>query len=73
MTLEERKIGLINWITKVSSEEVLEKIEQIKGEENWFDSLPAEVQEAVWESKAQGDKGEFQDTEAQYNKLRKLL
>lgn len=73
MTLEERKLGIINWITQIGSEKIIEKIERLKGEENWFTQLPNEVQKAIEESKAQGDDGKYMDPEAQNKKLKNLL
>jgi uncharacterized protein (UPF0335 family) len=73
MTLEERKLGIIKWITQIGSEKVIEKIERLKGEENWFSQLPNEVKKAIEESKAEGEEGKFMDQKAQNEKLKNLL
>lgn len=73
MNIEERKLGLISWITQIGNEEVIEKIEQLKGEESWFNSLPKDVQQAIKESQAQGEEGIFLDTKAQIEKLKNLI
>jgi len=73
MTLEERKLGIINWITQIGNEKIIEKIEHLKGEENWFSQLPEGAQKAIEESKAQADEGKFMDSEAQIEKLKNLL
>lgn len=73
MSIEERKLGLINWITRIDEEEVLVKIERLKKEETWFEDLPVEVQDAVMESKAQGDKGSYLDPGIQEKKIKGLI
>jgi len=73
MTIEERKLSLINWITGISEEEVLESIEALKQGNNWFEDLPVEVQEAVMRSKAQGEKGIYVDPEIQEKKIKSLF
>ena len=47
MSFKERKNGIINGISQVSDEEVSERLEKIRKEEDWFDSLPLEVQKSV--------------------------
>lgn len=73
MNLEERKLGLISWITQIGNEEIIGKIEQLKGEEDWFHSSPKEVQQAIKESQAQGERGIFLNTETQIEKLKNLI
>ncbi len=73
MTLEEHKLGIINWITQIESEKVIEKIERLKGEENWFSRLPNEVQKAIEKSKVQGDEGKHMDPKAQNETFENLL
>ena len=73
MDFEERKNGIIDWVAQISSVEVLEKIEQLKEEEDWFDSLPLKVQESILEAKQQGEDGLFMDPLTQEKKLNDLL
>lgn len=73
MSIEARKLGLINGITRIDEEEVLMKIERLRQEENWFEDLPEEIRDAVMESKAQGDNGSYVDQRIQEKKIRDLL
>lgn len=60
MTLETRKINLINWISTLQDDDVLNKVEQIQKEaSDWWESISDEDKKALNEGLSQLDNGEF--------------
>jgi hypothetical protein len=60
MTLETRKINLINWISTLQDQNVLNKVEQIQKEaSDWWENISDEDKNALNEGLNQLDKGEF--------------
>ncbi|MCF6270314.1 MAG: hypothetical protein L3J41_11420 [Melioribacteraceae bacterium] len=59
MNLETRKIGLINWITQINDEDIINQIDRIRTDgSNWFADLPDSVKDDINEAIAQIDRGE---------------
>lgn len=60
MNLETRKINLINWISSIQEEDILNKVEKIQQERtDWCDMLSDEDKKAINEGLYQLDKGEY--------------
>ena len=60
MKLETRKINLINWISTIQEENILEKVEKIQKEKtDWWDTLSDNDKKAINEGVSQLDKGEY--------------
>ena len=60
MTLEHRKLNLINWISSLQEEDILIKIEKIQNEDtNWRDKISKEDELAINEGLEQLQRGEF--------------
>lgn len=60
MNLETRKINLINWLSSVQEEDILEKVEKIQKEKSdWWDTIDSEDKKAINEGLDQLDKGEY--------------
>ena len=60
MNLETRKINLINWISTLQEESVLEKVEKIQKEKiDWWDTTSEEDKKAINEGLEQLDRGEY--------------
>ncbi|MGF7138246.1 hypothetical protein [Roseimarinus sediminis] len=60
MSLEARKINLINWISSVQETDIIDKIEKIQNEKtDWWDTINREDRQAIEEGLEQLDKGEF--------------
>ncbi|MDA3860739.1 MAG: hypothetical protein PF445_05895 [Melioribacteraceae bacterium] len=73
MNLETRKIGLINWITQIFDEDIINQIDRIRTDEsNWFADLPDNVQDDINESIAQVDRGEGIDHSVMVEKYKLL-
>lgn len=60
MNLESRKINLINWISSIQEEELLDKLERIQSEKvDWWDTISDNDKQAITEGLEQLDRGEF--------------
>lgn len=60
MNLESRKINLINWISSIQEEELLNKVERIQREKaDWWDTISDKDKRAINEGLEQLDRGEF--------------
>ena len=60
MTLEIRKINLINWLSTVQEEDILTLIEKIQKERSdWWDKISEDDKKAINEGLDQLDKGEY--------------
>lgn len=59
MNLEIRKINLINWISSIQEEDIIDKMEKIQKEKSdWWDTLSKGDQKAIDEGLTQLDQGE---------------
>ena len=59
MNLETRKINLINWISTIQEDSILEKVEEIQKEKtDWWDTISDKDKKAINEGLDQLDKGE---------------
>ncbi len=74
MNLETRKIELINWITQISNEDIINQIDKIRTDEsNWFADLPDNVKDDIAIAEKQIAEGDFIPHSEQVKKLNKLL
>jgi hypothetical protein len=59
MNIETRKINLINWISTIQEEDILNRVENIQKEaSDWWDTISKEDKAAIKEGISQLDKGE---------------
>lgn len=59
MNIEARKINLINWISSIQEDSILEKVEKIQQEKaDWWDSTSKTDKQCINEGLEQLDKGE---------------
>jgi len=60
MNLENRKLNLINWISSLQEEEILNKVEKIQKEKaDWWDKVSKEDEIAINEGLEQLEQDEF--------------
>lgn len=60
MKLETRKINLINWISTLQEDDILNKVEKIQQETtDWWDTVSIDDKAAINEGLKQLDKGQF--------------
>ncbi|MDO9614768.1 MAG: hypothetical protein Q7J86_09625, partial [Bacteroidota bacterium] len=59
MNLEARKLNLINWISSIQEDTILDKVEKIQQEKtDWWDVISDKDKKAIDEGIAQLDRGE---------------
>ena len=60
MTIEARKINLINWISTIQEGNILEQVEKIQKEKtDWWDATSDKDKKAINEGLGQLDRGEY--------------
>lgn len=60
MNLENRKINLINWLSTIQEEDILNQVEKIQKERSdWWDTISNEDKKAINEGLEQLEKGEY--------------
>jgi predicted transcriptional regulator len=60
MTIEARKINLINWISTIQEDNILEQVEKIQKEKtDWWDTISDKDKKAINEGLEQLDRGEY--------------
>ena len=60
MNLETRKINLINWVSTLQDDKILESIEKLQKEKaDWWDKVSQNDKDAINEGISQLDKGEY--------------
>jgi len=57
MSIETRKLNIINKITSLNDDVILTEIEKILRTSDWWDELPQEAQDAIDEGIEQVEKG----------------
>ena len=58
MTIETRKLSIINKITMLNDDNILSEIESILSSSDWWDELPLEVKNSIDEGLTQAEKEE---------------
>lgn len=60
MNTETRKINLINWLSTIQEDSILEKVEKIQKEKtDWWDTTSEKDKKAINEGLEQLDRGEY--------------
>ncbi len=74
MNLETRKIGLINWITQIADEDIINQIDRIrKSGSGSYADLPDSIKDEIAVAEKQIKDGKFISHSDQIEKLSKLL
>ncbi len=70
MSLEARKLNLINWISSIQEENTLSEVEKIQKENlDWWDKVSRKDKKAIEEGLDQLDRGEYFTREKVRNKI----
>jgi predicted transcriptional regulator len=71
MNIENRKINLINWISSIQEEDILDEMEKIQRKKaDWWNTISKEDKDAINEGLEQLDKGEFLTRSQVRNKIK---
>ncbi len=74
MNVEARKISLISWMTHLSDENILSKIESLQSTEtDWWDLMGDEEKSEIEQGLAEIDRGEIKSHDDVMSKYKKWL
>ncbi len=74
MNIETRKVNVISWITHLSDEEILSKIESLQNNEpDWWDLISNEEKSEIEQGLAEIERGETKSHEEVMSKYKKWL
>ncbi len=74
MNIETRKVSIISWITSLSDEEILSKIESLQNTEtDWWDMISNEEKSEIEEGLTEIEKGETKTHDEVMSKYKKWL
>ncbi len=74
MNIEARKVSIISWITHLSNEDVLSKIESLQNtESDWWDLISDEEKSEIEQGLAEIERGEIKTHEEVMSKYIKWL
>ena len=74
MNIQAEKLGLIQWLTQLTDENVIAKIKALRSEKSdWWDDISIEEKTEIEEGLTQADKGEFKSHAEVRKKYEKWL
>lgn len=74
MNLETRKLKIINWISRLEDETIIEKIENLQAHKrDWWNLIDENEKAEIENGIHQADNGELKDTEEVMSKYKKWL
>ncbi|MBI9067353.1 MAG: hypothetical protein JEZ09_08675 [Salinivirgaceae bacterium] len=74
MNIETRKVSIINWITRLSDEKILSKIEKLQNTEpDWWDLISNEEKSEIEQGLAEIERGETKTHDEVMSKYKKWL
>jgi predicted transcriptional regulator len=74
MDVQAEKLGLIQWLTELSDENVIAKIKALReGKIDWWEQISAEERAEIDEGIAQADRGELKSHDEAMAKYQKWL
>lgn len=74
MNIEARKVSVISWITHLSDEKILSKIESLQNNElDWWDLISNEEKSEIEQGLAEIERGETKTHEEVMSKYKKWL
>jgi predicted transcriptional regulator len=74
MNLETRKLKIINWVSRLKDEAIIEKIENLQSHRrDWWNLIDEDEKKEIEDGILQADKGELKTTEEVMSKYKKWL
>jgi predicted transcriptional regulator len=73
MTLEARKINLINWVSQLYDEKMVTRLEEFQTQQDWWLSISEIERAEIREGILQADRGEVKSNEEVFEKYQKWL
>jgi|WetSurMetagenome_2_1015567.scaffolds.fasta_scaffold254371_2 hypothetical protein len=73
MTLDARKINLINWLSQLHDEKTVARLEEFQSQQDWWLTISNEERSEIEEGIRQADRGEVKSSEEVFGKYQKWL
>jgi hypothetical protein len=73
MTLDARKINIINWISQLHDEKTVARLEEFQSQQDWWLTISDEERAEIEEGILQADKGDTKLNEDVFEKYQKWL
>jgi hypothetical protein len=73
MTLDARKINIINWISQLHDEKTVARLEEFQSQQDWWLTIRDAERAAIEEGSLQADKGDTKLNEDVFEKYQKWL
>ncbi|MFA9391208.1 MAG: hypothetical protein ACERKD_15470 [Prolixibacteraceae bacterium] len=73
MTLDARKMQLINWLSQLNDEKTVARIEEFQSQTDWWLTISDEERSEIEDGILQADRGEVRSNEEVFKKYQKWL
>ncbi len=73
MTLDARKIHIINWVSQLHDEKMVSRLEDFQSQQDWWLTISDEERNGIEEGILQADRGEVKSNEEVFEKYQKWL
>mgnify|MGYP001768271841 CR=1 FL=1 len=70
MTLDARKINLINWLSQLHDEKTVARLEKFQSQQDWWLTISDEERQEIEEGIHQADRGEVKSNEEVFEKYK---
>ena len=73
MTLDARKINIINWVSQLYDENMISRLEEFQAQKDWWLTLSDEERTEIEEGILQAERGEVKSNEEVFEKYQRWL
>ena len=73
MTLDARKINIINWVSQLYDENMISRLEEFQAQKDWWLTLSDEERTEIEEGILQAERGEVKSNEEVFERYQKWL
>jgi predicted transcriptional regulator len=73
MTLDARKINIINWVSQLYDENMISRLEEFQAQKDWWLTISDEERTEIEEGILQAERGEVKSNEEVFEKYQRWL
>ena len=73
MTLDARKINIINWVSQLYDENMISRLEEFQAQKDWWLTICDEERTEIEEGILQAERGEVKSNEEVFEKYQRWL
>ena len=73
MTLDARKINIINWVSQLYDENMISRLEEFQAQKDWWLTISDEERTEIEEGILQAERGEVKSNEEVFERYQKWL